>query len=263
MKTKLTGRKDHYLPQGYLRGFIDPARTCQKPLWHFDVLNNRWSEKSTKEIGHRPGYYDYATNAAGLEPADVTFRQLESNFPSIREKIENKFAAWTDHLDFLLRFAQMMRARSLLFFEQQRERLKNTPTWRIKEVLPDGKSLKLESMTPSPPSEAFIRNRTILEMQAEIKKGAAWANDYHWALQYTDTPDEPFIISESPFASTTDHPPRLLLLPISWRACLYGTLEDYGSEARRVDIENLRQIRSMYRRGAKLYIVSPKKLTDL
>jgi hypothetical protein len=165
---------------------------------------------------------------------------------------ENNLAAWTDHLDFLLRFAQMMRARSLLFFEQQHEMWKNTPTWKVKEVLPDGKSLKLESMTPSPPPDDFIRNRTIIEMQAEIKKGEAWANDYHWALQYTDTPDEPFIISESPFVSTTDHPPRLLLLPISWRACLYGTLEDYGSEARRVDIENLRQIQSMYRRGAKL-----------
>ena len=264
MATKLTGRRDHYLPQGYLRGFIDPARkNYQQPLWYFDVRNHIWSAKSVKQVGHRPGFYDYATNEAGFEPADVTFRELEQKYPLIREKIENNFDCWTVHLDFLLRFAQMLRARSLLFFDQQREKWKNTATWRIKEVSEDRKSLKLESMTPSPPPESFIRNRTILEMQDEIKKGAGWANDYHWALQYTDTPDEPFIISESPFVSTTDHPPRLLLLPISWRACLYGTPEDYGSEARRVDTENLRQIRSMYRSGAKLYIVSPKKLDDL
>jgi hypothetical protein len=84
-------------------------------------MHDRWSEKSVKQIGHKPGFYDYATNEAGLEPADVTFRELEHKYPLIREKIEHDFAAWADHLDFLLRFAQMMRARSLLFFEQKRE----------------------------------------------------------------------------------------------------------------------------------------------
>jgi len=32
------GRRDHYLPQGYLRGFIDPARRDEaQPLWLLDV----------------------------------------------------------------------------------------------------------------------------------------------------------------------------------------------------------------------------------
>lgn len=262
MKTK--GRRDHYLPQGYLRGFINPAREqCQQPLWHFDVPRNLWSEKSPREIGHRPGFYDYATNAAGLKPADETFKQLEQRFPLIREKIESDFESWTDHLDFLLRFMQMMRARSLLFFEQHRQMMKNMPTWRVKEVLPDGKSIKLESMKPEPPPPHFIQNRAILDMQAEIEKGAAWANDYTWTMQYTDTPDEPFIISESPVVSTStaEKRPLMIVLPISWKAGLFGTDRDFKQpKTNPIDIYSLRQIRAMYRRGANLYLVSPKKL---
>lgn len=255
------GRKDHYLPQGYLRGFIDPARrNHQTPLWHFDVLNNRWSEKSVKQVGHRIGFYDYATTEAGFEPADVTFAELERNFPRIRDQIENNFDCWTDHLDFLLRFAQMMRARSLVFFEQKHEAWKNTPTWIVKEVL-DDRTVRLESMTPKPPPDHFIKNRTIIEMQAEIKCGSAWAKDYHWSLRYTETPKEPFIICESPFVATDTYPPLLLMLPISWKACLYGVPNDRGySKTEKVDLDSLRQMRKMYRQGAKQYLVSPTKL---
>jgi hypothetical protein len=125
---KTTGRRDHYLPRGYLRGFIDPSRKAhQRPLWYFDAIYKRWREVSVKQIGHQPGFYDYATNPVGFEPADVTFRELEQKFPSVRDQVEADFDSWSDHLEFLLRFAQMMRARSLLFFEQQRQVLRDTP----------------------------------------------------------------------------------------------------------------------------------------
>jgi hypothetical protein len=262
---KTTGRRDHYLPRGYLRGFIGPARqNRQKPLWYFDVVHNVWSEKSVKQIGHRPGFYDFATTEAGFEPADVSFRELENQFPVVRAMIGNNFEMWSEHLDFLLRFAQMMRARSLLFFEEQEEVWRNTPTWTIKEVGADGKTLTLEPMTPNPPPEKFIRNKSILEMQAEIKKGAAWANDYTWALRYTTTPDEPFVVSEVPFVSTSDKPPLMLILPISWRAGLFGTIKDHGqARTGQIEVDNLRQIRTMYRRGARHFLVSPTKLVDL
>jgi hypothetical protein len=262
MKTK--GRKDHYIPRGYLRGFIDPAREkLQQPLWYFNIGTRAWLTRSVGEVGHRIGFYDYATTEAGFESPDETFSELERKFPQVRAQIENNFESWHDHLDFLLRFAQMMRARSLLFFEQRRKAWKDTPTWRVKEVL-SPTSLKLELMTPSPPPEEFIRNRSILDMQEQIKKGSAWAAEYHWALRYTDSIDEPFIISESPLVSTVPNPPNMLILPISWRACLFGTRDDHGQERTgKVDVSNLRDIRAMYRRGAKLYLVSPIKLVDL
>ena len=260
---KTTGRRDHYLPRGYLRGFIDPARQHeQRPLWHFDVLKNFWSTKSVKQVGHRPGFYDYATNEAGLEPADVTFRELENSFPSIRQQIETDFDTWETHLDFLLRFAQMLRARSLLFFEQQKQARQNTPTWTIKEVLNDS-TVKLESMTPKPPPESFIRNRSILDMQEQIKNGAAWVSDYNWVLRYTDSVEEPFVISEGPFIATGQQGPDMLVLPISWRACLFGSKDNHGqARTGKIDLDVLRKVRGVYRRGAKLYVISPRKLDD-
>src|SRR5271154_161559 len=66
-------RRDHYLPQSYLRGFVDPSRLKhQQPLWHFDIPNSVWSEKSPREVGYRLGFYDFATSETGLESADTT-----------------------------------------------------------------------------------------------------------------------------------------------------------------------------------------------
>jgi hypothetical protein len=69
-------RRDHYLPQGYLRGFIDPARRgFSQPLWHFDILNGLWSQRSPREVGYRNGFYDYVTNETGLSTADSAFAE--------------------------------------------------------------------------------------------------------------------------------------------------------------------------------------------
>jgi hypothetical protein len=53
-RLKKRNRRDHYVPHGYLRGFIDPLRlNSHQPLWRFDVHQNVWSERSTREIGYR------------------------------------------------------------------------------------------------------------------------------------------------------------------------------------------------------------------
>ena len=45
-------RKDHYLPRGFLKGFIDPAnKGLAKPLWHFDLETAEWSRESPGSIG--------------------------------------------------------------------------------------------------------------------------------------------------------------------------------------------------------------------
>src|SRR6266576_5126514 len=51
---KKRNRRDHYVPQSYLRGFIDPLRlNSHQPPWHFDVHQNVWSERGTREIRYR------------------------------------------------------------------------------------------------------------------------------------------------------------------------------------------------------------------
>jgi len=252
---KKTKRKDHYIPQGYLRGFIDPSRAGQpKPLWCLDIPSNTWSPRSTREVGHVRGFYDYAgakAAVAELESADSVFVRLENDYPGIRDElVSSDFARWTEHREFLLRFMRMMGVRSPLFREQKIAEGKTLRALVVEEVYHDRNTIKVKSLTPSPVPPAFIRNRAITQMQDEIQKGAAWLTDFHWALRYTDSVTDPFIISELPFAAegppgelrdVLAHPDTLLVFPLCWQACLFGSM-------RKFDIETARQRSSSSRR---------------
>jgi hypothetical protein len=264
-------RRDHYLPRSYLCGFIDPERTnYRQPLWHFDIPNGVWSERSPREVGYRHGFYDYATSEIVSETADNAFAQLENAFPAIRrELISKKFENWRDHRDFLLRYIQMMRARSLLFFDHQQVDGKNLRAWTIEEISPDRRSVTVRSMTPEPLPDTFIRNWTITQMRTEIQKGAAWLNDFNWALRYCDSPAAPFVISETPFVSEGRHADladalrdteTLLFFPLCWQACLIGSRQFFYVETDRFGDEDMRKARRMYRESAKLFLLSPRQL---
>src|ERR1700730_5504295 len=116
---------------------------------------------------------DWASSTqVGLETADNGFAELERTYPMVRrELISSKFENWNKHRDFLLRYIQMMRARSLLFFDQKHAEGKNLRAFVIKEIGPDRKSVKVESLIPESLPANFIRNWTITEMRTEIQKG--------------------------------------------------------------------------------------------
>src|SRR5450755_4878811 len=101
---KTTNRRDHYLPQGYLRGFIAPARRkLSKPLWCFDLHTKKWRERAPKEIGYIVGFYDYAIENTTAEHPDLTFQRLENDFPRVRAQIiQEGFSSWIQHKEFLL-----------------------------------------------------------------------------------------------------------------------------------------------------------------
>jgi hypothetical protein len=105
-KQKTKNRRDHYLPQGYLRGFIDPARAnLPKPLWCFHLHTKKWKERSPKQIGYIDGFYDYAIENTAAEHPDITFKRLENDFPRIRAQIlKDGFRSWIDHKEFLLAY---------------------------------------------------------------------------------------------------------------------------------------------------------------
>lgn len=269
--TSKRNRKDHYIPQSFLRGFIDPSRrNLEKPLWCLDVPNNLWSKRSPGEIGYRYGFYDYATAEISLETADQAFAELEGRFPRIRRSlIEKKFENLKEHLDFLLRYAQMMRARSLLFFEDKRAEWSRARGWIVQEVLPDGKTVRVKSMTPEPLPAPFIRNRTIVEMREEVKKGAAWLNDFNWCVRYCESPSRPFVISEIPFVcygrspdlkEALQDPETLLFFPLCWQACLIGSRQFFDKDIDRFGDEDMHRIQKMYRESASLFVLSPTNL---
>src|SRR5258708_31287320 len=110
-----------------------------------------------------PGFYDYAGESPeleSLETADATFVEFENEFPRTRERLISKgFRHWKKHLGFFLKYMQMMRARSPLFFAQKEAEGKQIQTWVIKEVHRETNTITLSSMEPTPPPAAFIKNR--------------------------------------------------------------------------------------------------------
>lgn len=273
---KKTKRKDHYIPQGYLRGFIDPARAGQpKPLWCLDIATNTWSPRSTSEVGHFLGFYDYAgakAATAELETADSAFVRLENDYPRVRDEIVSSgFALWTKHREFLLSFMRMMGVRSPLFREQKIAEGKNIRALVVEEVDRDRNTIKVKSLTPSPVPPAFIRNRAITQMCEEVQKGAAWLADFHWALRYTDSVTEPFIISELPFAAegppgdlkdVLAHPDTLLVFPLCWQACLFGSLRKFDTETDKFDTADMHTTRRKYRAWAQKFLLSPIEIDE-
>jgi Protein of unknown function (DUF4238) len=257
MKSKNRGRKDHYLPQGYLRGFTHPCPdNPQKPLWHFDVHHKKWRQYSEAEIGFHKGFYDPIASGTELEIADETFAELERKFPLVRKEILTNFDAWLDHRDFLLHFMQMMRARSPLFFQEKKEEQEGQ---QIMEVVSVG-------LKP-----AFIKNRTLMEMRDEILKGPAELHEFSWGLRWTDDPDSPCVTSDTPFVmegmmsdrvEAWKHNDTWLYFPICWQAVLFGTRYRIDMPTDRFSQQDLVTLRTKYRQNAAHYLVAPVRLEE-
>jgi hypothetical protein len=191
-------------------------------------------------VGYLLGFYDFATHETELETADTTFAELENAFPLVRrELISRNFQNWKEHRDFLLRYVQMIRARGLLFFDHKHAEGKSLRAWVVEEVSPDRRSVKVRSVIPEALPDAFIKNRTLTEMRAEIKKGAAWLNDFNWALRLCESVADPFVISEIPLMAygpckTSEeamrHPETLLFFPLCWQACIIGSRQYFDLE---------------------------------
>ena len=254
---------------------MDPAReNLPQPLWHLSIPYKKWSMKSTKQVAHEEAFYDYVGEEDALktvETADEAFLELENAFPSIRAKLLSRgFKNWHDDIGFLLRYMQMIRARSPLFFAQKEEEGKSLLASVIMEVHPDGKTLTVGEPAPLP--APLIKNRAITQMREEIAKGADWLWDFNWAIRYCESVVAPFVTTEAPFiieGPTTDivqaikHPDTLLVFPLCWQACLFGSLQRFHKGTDKFGLEDMKTIRRKYRSFAKVFLLSPSKLDDI
>jgi len=271
-RNNLRNRRDHYVPQSYLRGFTDPERTTSpRPLWYFDIPGRVWTERSPREIAYRYGFYDYMMHQIETETADSSFVELENLYPHIRSAlIEDEFQNWKEYLEFLLCYGQMMRARSLLFFENHQTEGKNLRAWTVEEISQDRQTIKLKSMTPETLPPSFVKNWTITKMREEIQKGPAWLNDFRWAIRYCQSTANPFVVSEAPLMICGEHPDlesaiwaphSLLFFPLCWQATLVGSRQAIAPEIGEFGDEDMLRFRKMYESTAKIFIVSPQRLS--
>ena len=88
-------RRDHIVPQVYLRGFIHPQRDQkQGPLEVFHLASNTWGLPQTPDdLCIEVGFYDYSVDRAETT-ADDAFRELEAGFFAVRGRLRrDRFTA--------------------------------------------------------------------------------------------------------------------------------------------------------------------------
>jgi hypothetical protein len=270
MAMRNRNRLDHYVPQGYLEGFIGPSGNGQLSV--FDKQKGSWFESGTPGVGAIRGFYDYSE---GLEPdqtADDAFCELETTFPKVqRELAGSRFADWNKRLETLLRFAQMLRARSLLFREQALLRNRNLTFLKIEEILPP------EAGEPGPciryshhvPSEAELLNKAITDMRIEIASGTAWMSDLHWCLRTTSNIEDPFVTCDVPVimegrvrqaADALKDGETLVFFPLCWQACLVGSPAKFDIETDGLTPDDMKKLRALYLKSANRFVFSPRRI---
>jgi hypothetical protein len=254
-----------------LRGFIGPTHVKEdKPLWCFQVPCRKWKRCSTAEVGFIRGFYDDSQQVdSSIQTADQAFAELERNFTLVlKELLVSQFSNWLDHREFLLRYMQMIRARSPLYFEQKQAVAKTTQAYVIEEISEDRKKLKVR---PTQLPDTFIKNRSLTEMKEEIQKGADWLNNFDWALRHCDSPQNSFLTSDGPFVVTGPlegqdkqvswdalrHPDTLFYFPLCWQACIVGSPLLFEIKTDRAHPNFLQKVRSMYQEKAESYLISP------
>ena len=276
--SKLTGRKDHWLPQCYMQGFIGPSRKEEpRPLFCFEKETQKWRPVSTREIGQGEGFYDYAegTDYDAVTHPDSVFGRLEKQWRSKRELMErDKFASWAKHKDFLIEFMHMLRARSPMAMEQQRAHALSRRGAKITSIVPHPTNpnltgVVLDTMTPYQMPEPVVRNMTIAEMLADVQSGSSWAKGMDWCLRYTDEESNPYtatdqavivqgtLVAPAVTPEVLAHPDTIVIFPLCWQACLFGSLLKFDVSYDRAHPQQPLSIRDEQKQRCDRFVISP------
>ena len=274
---QLRNRKDHWLPQGYLRGFVGPSHEFQeKPLSCFFKDTEQWEDVSASEIGYEVGFYDYAagTDHAAAKNPDATFARMEREFPLRREEmIASDFTNWQEHKPFLLDFAEMLALRSPLGMGHFEIEARSFRGATILAVDYDRRTITPDSLEMRPLPDRAVRNITVSRMLQKVEAGRNWAAKLDWCLRYTDVESEGFcttdqaVFAEGPLPPADEHgrvsddmlhhPDALIYFPLCWQACLFGSPlrfnEAYGRAI------NTHMLRAKQKEIADKFVVSPVK----
>jgi hypothetical protein len=276
--SKLTGRKDHWLPQCYMQGFIGPSRKEEpRPLFCFEKETQKWRPVSTREIGQGEGFYDYAegTDYDAVTHPDSVFGRLEKQWRSKRELMErDKFASWAKHKDFLIEFMHMLRARSPMAMEQQRAYALSRRGAKITSIVPHPTNpnltgVVLDSMTPYQMPEPVVRNMTIAEMLADVQSNVLWPKKMDWCLLYTDDETNPYcatdqaiivqgtLVAQSVTPEVLAHPDTLVFFPLCWQAGLFGSPSKINVSYDRAHPQQPLSIRNEQKKRCDRFVISP------
>ena len=251
------GRRDHYVPQAYLRGFVHPQRCDHpKPLWVLDLNRQRmWFEKSPSQIGWERGYYDYSPGSNPDVTAEDAFRRLENDFPGIRDYIRaNGYQGWTAYRDVLVEFAAMMATRSPLFRTQA-----------VSQVRP--------FLTDCQTGNALAKNFSITLMRPEMRRRLEEWQAYDWGLGYTRDPQCPFIASDQVVGMRGDALTAAealrrndfwLWCPLSWDMCLIASSRPLNTKSTTaLRPAHVAELQTLTKQQARTFVASPVPISRL
>jgi hypothetical protein len=266
-------RKDHWLPQSYMRGFISPSPLRKdKPLWCFERHTQKWVSVSTSEIAFGKGYYDYAseTDYAVITHPDSIFARLEREFPQRRDEMAaSQFETWEQHKGFLLEYMQMIRARSPLAMQQQEAEVRKLRGSRITSVGSDRRSVTVDSVVPRPLPEQTVRNWTISRMLQDVQAGVSWMAGYDWCLVFTNDEQEPFCttdqalviigtVPDQPMSmDVLSHSDTVAIFPLCWKACLFGSPLKFDTSYDKAHPQQFVGLRNAQKSLAHRFVISP------
>jgi hypothetical protein len=275
---KLQGRKDHWLPQGYMKGFIAPSRANEaRPLFCFEKETQQWRPVSTKEIGQGEGFYDYAdgTDYSTVTHPDSVFARLEREFPSKRDLMaKHRFEDWEEHKDFLLEYMHMLRARSPMAMEQQREYALSRRGAKITNIVPHPTNpnltgFVLDTLTPYQMPEPVVRNMTIRQMLTDVQANILWPKEMDWCLRFTDDEANPYTATEQAVVvqgtlvapvvtpEVLAHPDTIVIFPLCWQACLFGSPLKFDKSYDRAHPQQPLSIRKEQKERCNRFVISP------
>jgi hypothetical protein len=64
-------------------------------------------------------------------------------------------------------------------------------------------------------------------------------------------------------ATAINHPESLIVFPICWQACLFGSRLRFDKGTDKFGLADMRTIRRKYRHFAQVFLLSPTKLDDV
>jgi hypothetical protein len=270
-------RRDHILPQGYLDLFTDPSDPGR--LYGFHCQKRKWFPTGTRAVAAKCGFYDYAPGGTPDETADAAFKELEDNYPArVQQLVATGFTGWKRELTLLLHFAQMLRARSELFREETVVHGRSALKARVEKVvyrLGAENFDKLQTGIKYQPfdensseRDILLRNQSITDMRAEVKKGPDWLLRFDWHLLLTDDPEDPFITGDNALNLIGQEQDRheaamkaansTMIFPVCWQACLIGTVS--GQNGANAQFDSPKKIRRLYLNADSRFAYSPRVL---
>ncbi len=261
------GREDHYLPQGYLSGFIDPAtpKTESLPLWVFRPQFSKWRKSSPSQIGWEEGFYDFVGRQGDREHAEEAFSELENGYtPLIQELRNTGFQDWRQHTNFLLRYLQMIQCRSPLFREQIMREWGEKRAARVMGV--EGPKITVDSMKLRRLSPGALKEGSLNAMVTQMKSGTVALESFYWQLRLANSIDDCFVTSDHPLIACSpedrgfDHRGTVMMFPLCWEACLLGRRQAFELNFSGTTTQERESIRRTYFASAKKFVVSPHRL---